>query len=114
MNKQQFGYKLGSLYLKLNAFAKQVSRQYHIPYWIILLVAYSPVILLLFAFPWLVVFTLVLWLIIRLVDSTTNGNQGEYAFLIPENSEESDRTYTKFAEDNARRHAEYEFFFDDK
>ncbi|MGC6360275.1 hypothetical protein ACNO7O_09690 [Bisgaard Taxon 45] len=108
MNKQQFGYNLGKLYLKLNTFAKQRSQQYHIPYWVMLLVVYSPVILLLFTFPWLVVFALVLWLIIKLADSET---QSEYISLTPENSEES---YTKFVEDNVKRHSEYEFFFDDK
>ncbi|HHE3463720.1 hypothetical protein [Pasteurella multocida] len=41
MNKQQFGYNLGKLYLKLNTFAKQRSQQYHIPYWVMLLVVYQ-------------------------------------------------------------------------
>lgn len=111
MNKQQFGYNLGKLYLKLNTFAKQRSQQYHIPYWVMLLVAYSPVLLLLFAFPWLVVFALVLWLIIKFADSTTNGAQSEYEYdsLI---SEDSAGPHAKFVENVVQDDLEYEMYLD--
>ncbi|HHE3614858.1 TPA: hypothetical protein ACPD29_002020, partial [Pasteurella multocida] len=94
---------------KLNAFAKQVSQQYHIPYWVMLPVAYSPVLLLLFAFPWLVVFALVLWLIIKFADSTTNGAQSEYDSLI---SEDSAEPHAKFVENVVQDDLEYEMYLD--
>ncbi|QEH46030.1 hypothetical protein [Aggregatibacter actinomycetemcomitans] len=112
MNKQQFGYKLGKLCLKLNAFAKQASQQYHISYWVMLPVIYSPIILLLFIFPLLAVLVLVAWLIVKLSDNDSDESQSECVSLISDNSE--DRMYTKLAEDDANRHAEYEYFFDDK
>lgn len=46
MNKEQFGYKLGSLYLKLPVLAKQKAAQYNLPVPLVYVLAYTPVAVL--------------------------------------------------------------------
>ena len=48
MNKQQFGYKLGKLYLKCNGFIQQKAGQYQLPLPFVYFLIYAPVVVLLF------------------------------------------------------------------
>ncbi|TYA49279.1 hypothetical protein [Aggregatibacter actinomycetemcomitans] len=50
MNKQQFGYKLGKLYLKFNGFIQQKAERYKLPLPFVYFLMYAPVVFLFFFF----------------------------------------------------------------
>ena len=65
MNKQQFGYKLGKLYLKFNGFIQQKAKQYKFPIILVYIFIYTPIVVLaLFSF---MLFTVIAVILIGLI-----------------------------------------------
>lgn len=61
MNKQQFGYKLGKLYLKFNGFIQQKAKQYKLPSILVYIFMYTPIaVLALFSLMLFIVITAIL------------------------------------------------------
>ena len=103
MNKEQFGYKLGSLYLKLPVLAKQKAAQYNLPVPLVYVLAYTPVAVLAAITAILIVLIFLACLVNQERDEFSNYDEGG-------NNEEVE--HIAYSHEDKTLNNEYEIYYD--
>lgn len=111
MNKEQFGYKLGSLYLKLPVLAKQKAAQYNLPVPLVYVLAYTPVaVLALFSIMLFAAITAILIVLIFLA-CLVNQERDEFSNY-DEGGNNEEVEHIAYRHEDKSLNNEYEIYYD--